>query len=318
MPASRFRRVLFCSALVLLLVAVGLFAAACGEAAEETTTTAAPAETTTTAAPAETTTTAAPAETTTTAAAAKEFIFGMLLVGPYNDHGWSQAHYEAGMYVEEKIPGAKMVYVDKVNPADRPGTTAEQLAEDLLAQGAKMIIFNSDDMKDGAIDFAKAHPDIPVIHASGDSAWKEGKDFKDLPNLGNIMGRMEYGKMIAGVRRRPDHPDRQDRLPRSADQRRDPPPGCLRLPGRQVRLDRVPEEGPRRPEVQGQLDRLLVQHPRRHLRPDPGGRRLLSTAATTWSCRASTPPRRWWRRAKLAAAGKKVWAIPYDFVGSHR
>ena len=25
----------------------------------------------------------------------KPFIFGLLLVGPYNDHGWSQAHYEA-------------------------------------------------------------------------------------------------------------------------------------------------------------------------------------------------------------------------------
>ena len=27
------------------------------------------------------------------------FTFGLLLVGPYNDHGWSQAHYEAGRYV---------------------------------------------------------------------------------------------------------------------------------------------------------------------------------------------------------------------------
>ena len=62
-----------------------------------------------------------------------------------------------------------------------------------------MIIFNSDDMKDGAYAFAKAHPDIPVIHASGDGAWKEGKDYQNLPNLGNIMGRMEYGKMIAGA-----------------------------------------------------------------------------------------------------------------------
>ena len=35
------------------------------------------------------------------------------------------------------------------------------------------------------------------------------------------------------------------------------------------------QEGPGRPEVHGQLDRLLVQHPRRHLRPHPGGRQLL-------------------------------------------
>jgi len=30
------------------------------------------------------------------AADEKPFIFGLLLVGPYNDHGWSQTHYEGG------------------------------------------------------------------------------------------------------------------------------------------------------------------------------------------------------------------------------
>ena len=133
------------------------------------------------------------------AAKPQEYVFGMLFVGPWNDHGWSQAHYEAGKYVEQKIPGTRMLYVDKVNPADRPGTTPTQLAESLVAKGAKVIIFNSDDMKDGAIEFAKAHPEINVIHASGDSAWKEGKDFRNLPNLANVMGRMEYGEMIAGA-----------------------------------------------------------------------------------------------------------------------
>ena len=128
----------------------------------------------------------------------EEFIFGMLMVGPYNDHGWSQAHYDAGLYVEEKVPGAKMVYLDKVNVADRPGTTPAQLGEELVSKGAKIIIFNSDDMKDSAHEFALAHPDIYVIHASGDGNWKEGKDYKNILNMANIMGRMEYGKMIAG------------------------------------------------------------------------------------------------------------------------
>jgi len=126
------------------------------------------------------------------------FKFGMLMVGPYNDRGWSQAHYEAGLYVQEKVPGTEMIYIDKVNPADRAGTTPAQLAEELVSQGAKLVIFNSDDMKDGALEFAKANPEIIVIHASGDFAWKEGKDYKGLPNLGNIMVNMEYGKAISG------------------------------------------------------------------------------------------------------------------------
>jgi len=128
----------------------------------------------------------------------EEYTFGMLLVGPYNDHGWSQAHYDAGLYVEEKLPGSKMIYIDKVNPADRPGTTPAQLAEELVSQGAKLIIFNSDDMKDSSTEFAKAHPDVNVIMASGDQVWADGKAYDAMANMTNIMGKMEYGKMIAG------------------------------------------------------------------------------------------------------------------------
>lgn len=137
--------------------------------------------------------TATPASDSTDA-----FTIGLLMVGPNNDHGWSQAHFEAIDYVTNHVPGTKMIYVDKVNPADRKGTTASQLAEDLVAKGAKLIIFNSDDMKDEASKFAKAHADIKVIMASGDQVWKDGTTYTEIPNLTNIMGRMEYGKMIAG------------------------------------------------------------------------------------------------------------------------
>jgi simple sugar transport system substrate-binding protein len=146
--------------------------------------------------------TATPTETTAPAAPtsppAQTYTFGLLMVGPYNDHGWSEAHYDAGLYVESKLPGSKMIYVDKVNTADRPGTTPAQLAESLLSQGAQLIIFNSDDMKDSATEFSQNHPDIPVIMASGDQSWKEGEAYVDLPMMVNIMGKMIYGKMIAG------------------------------------------------------------------------------------------------------------------------
>ena len=124
----------------------------------------------------------------------KPFILGMLLVGPYNDHGWSQAHYEAGKYLEGKIPGLKMIYIDKVNPADRPGITIPQLVDDLVAKGADLVIASSDDMKDGAREAAIQHPETYFIHVSGDDVLT-GKAPK---NLTNIMGRMEYGKMMAG------------------------------------------------------------------------------------------------------------------------
>lgn len=127
--------------------------------------------------------------------AADAFRFGLLMVGPYNDHGWSQAHYEAGKYLEEKLPGAKMIYIDKVNPADRPGVTIPQLVDDLVEKGCTLIIANSDDMKDGITEAALEHPETYFIHVSGDQVLT-GTAPK---NLSNLMGRMEYGKMMAGL-----------------------------------------------------------------------------------------------------------------------
>jgi simple sugar transport system substrate-binding protein len=69
----------------------------------------------------------------------------------------------------------------------------------LAARGAKLIIFSSDDMSDEAVKFALAHRDIFVVMTSGSQVWKEGRNYQNLPNMINIMGRMEYGKMIAGV-----------------------------------------------------------------------------------------------------------------------
>jgi simple sugar transport system substrate-binding protein len=126
------------------------------------------------------------------------FTFGVVLVGPYNDHGWSEAHYAAGKYVESKIPNAKMIYVDNVNPGAKPGVTVPQVMDDLVSKGVKLVLTTSDDFKDGTLEAAKKHPSLPIVNVSGDHAWKEGKDYKGPANLSNFMGRMEYGKMIAG------------------------------------------------------------------------------------------------------------------------
>ncbi|WP_028576756.1 BMP family lipoprotein [Desulfomicrobium escambiense] len=127
-------------------------------------------------------------------AMAKDLTIGLILVGPYNDKGYSQAQYEGGKYVEEKLPGAKLIYLDKVNPADRPGLTIPQVVDDLIEKGADLIIAGSDDMKDGIREAASLHPDKTFIHASGDDVLTG----KAPANLGNLFGRMEYGKMMAG------------------------------------------------------------------------------------------------------------------------
>lgn len=134
----------------------------------------------------------------TSSPTASKFKVAMILVGPKNDAGWNQSHFEATQYVMSKLPGVEFDYVDKVNPGDRPNVKGSQVADDLIGKGAKFVIFNSDDFKDDALATAKKHPEVSVIHASGDYAWKEGKNFKDQKNLGNIMGQVEYAKSIAG------------------------------------------------------------------------------------------------------------------------
>lgn len=158
--------------LATLLVVMALVAAACGGDEEE--------------------------PSTSPSTQGEPLVFGMILVGPQNDHGWSQAHFEAGQYLEEKL-GAQMIVLDKVNPSDRPETSVEQVVSDMIDQGAQLVFATSDDMKDGIEAAAAEHPDVPMIWSSGDNAWADGKNYRpELANLGNVMGRMEYAKMMGG------------------------------------------------------------------------------------------------------------------------
>ena len=130
--------------------------------------------------------------------AIKPIKIGMILVGPRNDRGWSQAHFDGGNYAIEKT-GSEIIVKDFMNPADSPDITLPQVVDQMVEQGANVIIATSDDMKDGILQAAAEHPDVPMIWSSGDSAWENGEGYRpDLSNLGNIMGKMEYGKMIAG------------------------------------------------------------------------------------------------------------------------
>jgi simple sugar transport system substrate-binding protein len=153
----------------------------------------APAATT---APAATQAPAATAAPVGSPTSAKPFTIGMVLVGPYNDSGWSQATYEGGQYAAAQLPNTKVIYIDL--GFTHQGVTPAQLGEQLVNQGANLIIFNSDDFKDDSNTFAKAHPDIPTIMLSGDQSWAQGQAYLNISNMANIMPRTEYMKMVAG------------------------------------------------------------------------------------------------------------------------
>ena len=188
-------RFLFVASLFLILAVI---ASACQSAATPAPT-AAPAQEATTAPTAESMEPTAASAETTGECQEGEFCFGMLLVGPYNDNGWSTATYLGAEYAASKMDNTRFMYADNVNTSSNPNTTAAQFAEQLLSRGASAIIFNSDDMKDGVTEFTAAHPDVPVIWLSGDFAWQDGQRYQaDMQSESDLMGKMIYGKMMAG------------------------------------------------------------------------------------------------------------------------
>jgi simple sugar transport system substrate-binding protein len=124
------------------------------------------------------------------------FVFGVVLVGPKNDRGWSQAHYEAGQYVEKNVPGSKMLVFERLNSADSPETTLADVVKQMVEQGAKLILTTSDDFQTDTLKVSQdpAYKDITFVNVSGDDAYTG----KAPANLSNFMGQMEWAKMIAG------------------------------------------------------------------------------------------------------------------------
>ena len=124
----------------------------------------------------------------------EDVAFGMILVGPKNDHGWSQAHYEGGEYVEENLEGSRMIVFESLNPADKPEATLEGVVDEMVADGANLVFTTSDEFEEDTLGVAEKYPDVTFINISGDDALTG-----EAPeNLGNIMGRMEDMKAIAG------------------------------------------------------------------------------------------------------------------------
>ncbi|MEJ2757062.1 MAG: BMP family ABC transporter substrate-binding protein [Anaerolineales bacterium] len=120
--------------------------------------------------------------------------FGIVLVGPKNDHGWSQAHYTGGEYVVSHLDGAEMTVFESLNPADKPEATLEGVVDEMVADGAKVIFTTSDEFEEDTLSVAQKYPDITFINVSGDDALTG-----EAPaNLGNIMGKMEDMKAVAG------------------------------------------------------------------------------------------------------------------------
>ena len=116
-----------------------------------------------------------------------KFNVAMVLIGPHDDGGWSQAHYEGLLAVCEKVKDSHVAYIELVPE----GADSEQVFRSLSRKGFNFIIGTSFGYMDPMATVAEEFPDITYLHLTG---------FKsNFKNFGNFFGAMEDFKYLAGM-----------------------------------------------------------------------------------------------------------------------
>jgi basic membrane protein A len=116
-----------------------------------------------------------------------KFNVAMVLIGPHNDGGWSQAHYEGLIYLCENMADSHVAYIENVPE----GADSEQVFRSLSRKGFDFIVGTSFGYMDYMAKVAEEFPDITYLHLTGYKS--NGKNF------GNFFGAMEDFKYLAGM-----------------------------------------------------------------------------------------------------------------------
>lgn len=112
-------------------------------------------------------------------------IIGALHGGPINDAGYNQAMHEAVMAIGQNIDCVKIIEAENV--PDEAGATSTM--ENMIQQGATMIIATAFNHQYPALELSFKYPDVIFEHAGG---WEMGANFANFfgtpPNVWYMMG----------------------------------------------------------------------------------------------------------------------------------
>jgi basic membrane protein A len=163
-----------------LLLVLTVIAAACGGTTSgEGDTTATAAAATTTAAP---TTTAGGTETTATE---DDFKVAFVYVAPIGDLGWTWAHDQARLAIEDQL-GVETAFIENVPE----GPDAERVIRDFAQKGYDVVFTTSFGFMDPTINVATEFPDVQFVHISG---------YKTADNVSTVFGAMEEARYLSGI-----------------------------------------------------------------------------------------------------------------------
>jgi basic membrane protein A len=118
---------------------------------------------------------------------AGKFNVAFVYVGPIGDGGWTFAHNQGRIQLEQQVPEVHTAYVESV----AEGADAEQVIRALARKGFDLIVTTSFGFMDPTEAVAKEFPRTKFVHISG---FK-----KNDTNFGNAFGAMEQMKYLAGM-----------------------------------------------------------------------------------------------------------------------
>lgn len=117
---------------------------------------------------------------------AKEDIkVGFIYIGPVGDGGYTYAHNEGRLYLEEQL-GVKTVFQENV-----PETAdVKKVMRDMIDGGSNVIIGNSFGYMEYMKQVAAEFPEVKFLHCSG---------YESAENMANYFGRMYQPRYLSGL-----------------------------------------------------------------------------------------------------------------------
>ena len=130
----------------------------------------------------------APVEETSVEAevAAEDLTVGFVYVGPIGDGGWTYAHDQGRLALEEAL-GVNTIYVESVPDSD---ASIESEIRNMVDQGAEVIFATSFGYMDHVEKLSKEYPEVTFFHCSG---------YKQTENMANYFGRMYQPRYLSGI-----------------------------------------------------------------------------------------------------------------------
>lgn len=116
----------------------------------------------------------------------KDLTVGFLYVGPIGDGGYSYAHNEGRLYLQKET-GVKTLYKESVS---EDKAEVEKVVDDMIDQGAGVIVATSFGFQDGIVASAKKHPDVKFLHCSG---------YEMADNMSQYFGKIHEMMYLDGI-----------------------------------------------------------------------------------------------------------------------